>query len=101
MYLYLFPVLLLTVYLSLQAGPEEGGCSYYNSLNPVWETKQEEYDTTNVFIEFMQHLTLNPGMFDELVTPLVDTFNLCMGDADTVSSIANAVNAIVEQVSCS
>jgi len=100
LFLYLFLVLLLTIYLSLQAVPEEGDCSYYNSFNPVWETKQEEY-TTNHFIELMQHLTLNPGMFDDLVTPLVDTFNLWLGDADTVSCIANAVNAIVEQVSCS
>ena len=93
-------MLLLTIYLSLQALPEEDGCSYYNSFNPVWETKQEEY-TTNHFIELMQHLTLNPGMFDDLVTPLIDTFSLWLGDADTVSSIANAVNAIVDQVSCS
>jgi polyadenylate-binding protein-interacting protein 1 len=62
----------------------------------MWETKQEEY-TTNHFIELMQHLTLNPGMFDDLVTPLVDTFSLWLGDEDIVSSIANAVNAIVEQ----
>jgi hypothetical protein len=94
--LYLYPVLLLT-YLSLQAGPEAGGSSYYNSFTPLCETKQEEF-ATNHFIELMQHLTLNPGKFDDLVTPLVETFNLWLGDADTVSSI---VNAIVEQVSCS
>lgn len=96
MYLYLFPVLLLTTYLSLQAGPEEGGCYYYNSFNPVCETKQEEFET-NHFIELMQCLTLNPGKFDDLVTPLVDTFSLWLGDADTVSFM---VNAVVEQVSC-
>lgn len=90
-------MLLLTIYLSLQAGPEEGGCSYYSSFNPMCETKQEEFET-NHFIELMQHLTLNPGMFDDLVTPLVDTFNLWLGYAGTVSFI---VNAVVEQVSCS
>jgi hypothetical protein len=89
-------VLLLTAYLSLQAGPEEGGCSYYDSFNPVCETKQEEFGTDH-FRELMQHLTLNPGKFDDLVTPLVDTFRLWLGDADTLSFI---VNAIVDQVSC-
>jgi hypothetical protein len=90
-------VLLLTIYLSLQAGPEEGGSSYYNSFNPMCETKQEEFATDH-FIELMQHLTLNPGKFDDLVTPLVDTFSLWLGDADAVSSI---VDAVVEQVSYS
>lgn len=61
------------------------------------ETKQEEFATYH-FIELMQYLTLNPGKFDDLVTPLVDTFSLWLGDADTVSFI---VNAVVEQVSCS
>jgi hypothetical protein len=46
----------------------------------------------------MQRLTLNPGTFDALVTPLVDSFGLWLGNADTVSSV---VNAIVEQVSYS
>ena len=90
-------MLLLTIYLSLQAEPEEGGCYYYSSLNSMCETKQEEF-ATNDFVELMQYLTLNPGKFDVLVTPLVDTFNLWLGDADTVSFI---VNAVVEQVSFS
>jgi hypothetical protein len=88
---------LLTTNLSLQAAPEEGDCSYYNSFNPTYETKQEEL-ATNHLLELMQHLTLNPGKFDDLVTPLVDTFSLWLGDAGTMSSI---VNAIVEQVSYS
>ena len=97
MYLYLFPVLLLTIYLSLQAGPEEGGSSYGDSFNSVCETKQEEF-TIDDFFELMHHLTLNPGKFDDLVVPLVDIFYHWLGNADTVSSI---VNAVVEQVSYS
>ena len=89
-------MLLLTIYLSLQAEPEEGGC-YDSSFNSMCETKQEEF-ATNHFVELMQYLTLNPGKFDVRVTPLVDTFNLWLGDADTVSFI---VNAVVEQVSFS
>lgn len=76
-----------------EAEPEEGGCYYYSSLNSMCETKQEEF-ATNHFVELMQYLTLNPGKFDVRVTPLVDTFNLWLGDADTVSFI---VNAVVEQ----
>lgn len=90
-------MLLLTIYLSLQAGPEEGGCYFYSSFNPMCETKQEEF-ATNHFIELMHYLTLNPGKYDDLVTPLVDTFSLWLGEADKVSFM---VNAVVEQVSCS
>lgn len=83
--------------LWLQTAPEEGDSSYYNSFDPTCETKQEEF-ATNHLLELMQDLTLNPGKFDDLVTPLVETFSLWLGDADTVSSI---VGAIVEQVSFS
>jgi hypothetical protein len=89
------PVLYLTSNLLLQAAPETDDGPLYNSSNPASQNKQEQI-ATNHLIEVMQHLTLNPGKFDVLITPLVDTFSRWLGDAEKVSSI---VNAIVEQVS--
>jgi len=88
-------MLCLTIDLLLQAAPEGNDCPHYTSPSSTSETKQQF--ATNHLIEVMQHLTLNPGKFDDLITPLMYTFSLWLGDADTVSSI---VNAIVEQVSC-
>ncbi|XP_021928250.1 polyadenylate-binding protein-interacting protein 1 isoform X3 [Zootermopsis nevadensis] len=73
--------------------PVTGGGPHHNSSNPASENK-EELITTNHLIEVMQHLTVHPGKFDVLITPLVDTFSCWLGDEDKVSYI---VNAIVEQ----
>jgi hypothetical protein len=81
----------------LQAAPDGGNCSLYNSLNQTSDTGQEQLPT-DYLIGVLQRLTLNPGTFDDLVTPLVDTFGLWLGNADTVSPV---VNTIVEQVSYS
>lgn len=78
-----------------QPTPVTGGGPHHNSSNPASENK--ELITTNHLIEVMQHLTVHPGKFDVLITPLVDTFSCWLGDEDKVSYI---VNAIVEQVSC-
>ncbi|PNF41737.1 Polyadenylate-binding protein-interacting protein 1 [Cryptotermes secundus] len=76
-----------------EAAPEGGNCSLYNSLNRTADTRQEQFPTDHL-IGVMQHLTLNPGTFDDLITPLVDTFGLWLGNAETLSSV---VNVIVEQ----
>jgi hypothetical protein len=89
-------VLCLASNLLLQGVPEVHDGPLYNSSNSVSEDKQEQI-ATNHLIEVMQHLTVNPGKFDVLITPLVDTFSRWLGDGDKVSSI---VNAIVQQVSC-
>ncbi|XP_023719901.1 polyadenylate-binding protein-interacting protein 1 isoform X2 [Cryptotermes secundus] len=77
----------------IKAAPEGGNCSLYNSLNRTADTRQEQFPTDHL-IGVMQHLTLNPGTFDDLITPLVDTFGLWLGNAETLSSV---VNVIVEQ----
>jgi hypothetical protein len=84
----------LTINLLLQATPDGGDCSLYNTLNRTSDTGQEQLPADQL-IGVMQHLTLNPGKFDVLITPLVDTFGLWLGNAVTASSV---VNAIVEQV---
>lgn len=76
-----------------EAAPEGGDCSLYNPLNQTSDTGQEQLPT-NHLLGVIQQLTLNPGTFDALVTPLVDSFGLWLGNADTVSSV---VDAIVEQ----
>ncbi|XP_069674729.1 polyadenylate-binding protein-interacting protein 1 isoform X2 [Periplaneta americana] len=73
--------------------PEGGDCLRYNLASPTSQTTPEQV-ATNHLIEVMQHLTLNPGKFDVLITPLVHTFSLWLGDKNIVYSI---VNAIVEQ----
>ncbi|XP_021928244.1 polyadenylate-binding protein-interacting protein 1 isoform X1 [Zootermopsis nevadensis] len=80
-------------YLVFKPTPVTGGGPHHNSSNPASENK-EELITTNHLIEVMQHLTVHPGKFDVLITPLVDTFSCWLGDEDKVSYI---VNAIVEQ----
>jgi hypothetical protein len=90
-------VLFCTRDLLLQAAQETtGDGSHYNSSNQASENRQEQIPT-NHLIEVMQHLTLNPGKFDVLITPLVDTLICWLGDQDKVSFV---INAIVEQVSC-
>jgi hypothetical protein len=85
----------LTINLLLQATPDGGDCSVYNTLNRTSDIGQEQLPTDQL-IGVMQHLTLNPGKFDVLITPMVDTFGLWLGNADTAPSV---VNAVVEQVS--
>ncbi|KAJ4450137.1 hypothetical protein ANN_01544, partial [Periplaneta americana] len=78
----------------IKTPPEGGDCLRYNLASPTSQTTPEQV-ATNHLIEVMQHLTLNPGKFDVLITPLVHTFSLWLGDKNIVYSI---VNAIVEQV---
>ncbi|XP_069674731.1 polyadenylate-binding protein-interacting protein 1 isoform X3 [Periplaneta americana] len=77
----------------IKTPPEGGDCLRYNLASPTSQTTPEQV-ATNHLIEVMQHLTLNPGKFDVLITPLVHTFSLWLGDKNIVYSI---VNAIVEQ----
>lgn len=76
-----------------EAPPEGGDCLRNNLTSPTSQTTPEQV-ATNHLIEVMQHLTLNPGKFDVLITPLVHTFSLWLGDRNIVYSI---VDAIVEQ----
>jgi hypothetical protein len=88
-------VLCCTRNLLLQAAKETGDGSHDNSSDQASKNKQQI--PTSHLIEVMQYLTLNPGKFDDLITPLVDTFSDWLGDEEKVSFV---VKAIVEQVSC-